>query len=140
MNLTVTHILSSILVHRSEQRPSSETESYFFGSGGSLRKRGGGGGGGGGRGSSGGRGGDGRLLHGRLARQELLEDGVHLTADHLLKERGERGGAMERERDRVRHGGRCGLSDLRAVNLDDTFQPMKGLSFSAAERALSKLD
>lgn len=29
-------------------------------------------------------GGEGRLLHGGLAGQELLEDGVHLAADHLL--------------------------------------------------------
>lgn len=64
-----------------------------------MRKRGrGGGGGGGGRGSRSGGGGEGRLLHGRLARQELLEDRVHLTADYLLRER--RGGeAKERGRD-----------------------------------------
>lgn len=50
-----------------------------------MRDGGGGGGAGGGGGvsaSSGG--GEGRLLHGRLARQKLLEDGVHLAADHVL--------------------------------------------------------
>lgn len=60
-----------------------------------MRKRGRGGGG---RGSRSGRGGEGRLLHGRLARQELLKHRVHLTADHLLSERRE-GEAKERGRD-----------------------------------------
>lgn len=48
-----------------------------------MRDGGGGCGGSGGVSASGG-GAEGRLLHGRLARQKLLEDGVHLAADHLL--------------------------------------------------------
>lgn len=76
-------IRSHDLVHRPEQRPPPQAESYFLGSGGSLGDGGAGGGGGGGGGVSGG-GGEGRLRPGRLARQELLEDGVHLAADHLL--------------------------------------------------------
>lgn len=84
--------LSPLLVHRPEKGPSSEAESYFFGSGGSLRKRGWGGGGG--RGSRGSRGGEPGRRHGRLARQQLLEHRVHLTADHVLRGRegGRRGG------------------------------------------------
>lgn len=60
-----------------------------------MRKRGRGGG----RWNRSGRGGDGRLLHRRLARQELLEDRVHLTADHLLRERRERRGKGEMKGD-----------------------------------------
>lgn len=73
------------LVHRSEQGPPPQAKSYFLGSGGGLRDGGGGGGDGGGRGvSASGGAGEGRLLHGGLAGQKLLEDGVHLAADHLL--------------------------------------------------------
>lgn len=51
---------------------------------------------GGGRGGRSGGGGEGGLLHGRLARQELLEDRVHLTADHLLRrEKGRRGRTLK---------------------------------------------
>lgn len=65
-----------------------------------MRKRGRGGGGRG-RGSRSGGGGEGRLRRGRLARQELLKHRVHLTADHVLRER--RGGeAKERGRDMER--------------------------------------
>lgn len=55
-----------------------------------MRDGGGGSGGGRGGGVSASRGGGkGRLLHGGLARQKLLEDGVHLAADHLLDREGE---------------------------------------------------
>lgn len=71
-----------------------------------MRKRGRGGQGRGSRGGrgrrdgSGSRGGEGGLLHRRLARQELLEHRVHLTADHLLREQGEeKQTARERNRD-----------------------------------------
>lgn len=84
---------SLVSVHRSEKGPSPETESCFFGHRGSLRNRGGGGqwrgGRGGCRGCSGHRCSDAGPLQGRLARQELLEHRVHLTVDHLLREREE---------------------------------------------------
>lgn len=105
-------ILSSLLVHRSEEGPSSEAKSYFFGNGGSLRKRGRGGGGRGSRGGRGGRGGEGGRRRGGLARQELLEHRVHLTADYVLREREE-----EKQTARERHTENNRIDNVASVTL-----------------------